>query len=291
MRNMDTSDFRVPEGRKVSLKAYKTDHTRGVKNKEDAAARLERNKKDLADYQERLYAQDRFSLLIVFQARDGAGKDSTIKHVMSGVNPQGVHVTSFKAPTSLEIDHDYLWRSVLALPQRGMIGIHNRSHYEEVIVTRVHPEILQRQRLPDDDFDKKFWARRFRQINDWERHLTENGTVILKFFLHVSKAEQRRRFLERIDKAEKNWKFSAADLGERALWKKFDRAYEDMLSETSTEVAPWYVVPADHKWYTRLVVGELIVKTLKRMPIEMPTLSAEERRRLADARKSLVGGA
>ena len=288
---MDISDFRVPSGKKISLKQYETDHTRGVKDKAQAEARLERNKKDLADYQERLYAQDRLSLLIVFQARDGAGKDSTIKHVMSGVNPQGVHVTSFKAPTSLELDHDYLWRSAAALPQRGMIGIHNRSHYEEVIVTRVHPEILQRQKLPDAEFDKKFWARRFRQINDWERHLVENGTVILKFFLHVSKDEQRKRFLERIDKAEKNWKFSHADLGERGFWKHFDRAYEDMLRETSTDVAPWYVVPADHKWYTRLVVGELIVRTLKKMPIEMPALSPEERRRLAEARKALAGGA
>jgi len=287
MRHMDTSDFRVPEGRKVSLKAYKTDHTRGVKNKEDAAARLERNKKDLADYQERLYAQDRFSLLIVFQARDGAGKDSTIKHVMSGINPQGVTVTSFKAPSALELDHDYLWRSVAALPSRGMIGIHNRSHYEEVLVVRVHPEFLTKQRLPSEVVSKNIWRQRYKQIRHFESFLVQNGTIVLKFFLHVSAEEQRRRILERIEKPDKQWKFQLQDVKERARWDDYQHAYEEMLEHTSTSEAPWFVIPADRKWYMQWAVGEIIVDALNRLKVEMPVVDAERRRELAEGKRLL----
>jgi PPK2 family polyphosphate:nucleotide phosphotransferase len=240
--------------------------------------------------QGRLYAQDQYSVLVIFQAMDAAGKDSTIRHVMSGVNPQGVHVTSFKAPSAKELDHDYLWRSAVALPERGMIGIHNRSYYEEVLAVRVHQEYLLRQRLPKSCLAGDIWAKRFRQINQFERHLVENGTVVLKFFLHVSKAEQRRRFLERIAEPEKNWKFSMQDVKEREHWQEYERAYEGLLEETSTKRAPWFVIPADHKWYMQAAVGNILAETLRKLPLKVPVLDEARRRELAQAKRLLEGG-
>jgi PPK2 family polyphosphate:nucleotide phosphotransferase len=268
----------------VSLKKLPTEDTGGIKDKERARVLLQRSIRDLAQQQELLHAQDQYALLIVLQAMDAAGKDSTVKHVMSGVNPQGVSVTSFKAPSHLERDHDYLWRSVLALPRRGSIGIHNRSYYEEVIVTRVHPEILEQQQLPDELKRGNLIARRFEQINYFERYLVENGTVVVKFFLHVSKAEQKKRFLERIERPEKNWKFSAADAKERAYWRDYQRAYEDVLRRTSTEWAPWYVIPADNKWFLQVAVAEVIYRTLKRLRLEFPAVSEQQRRDLLYAK-------
>jgi PPK2 family polyphosphate:nucleotide phosphotransferase len=287
---MTPREFLVQPGRRMHLARVPTGRTPGIKGKADAEQLLARNAEALADAQERLYIQDRWSLLVVFQAMDAAGKDSTIKHVMRGVNPQGVTVTSFKAPSALELDHDYLWRSVVALPARGMIGIHNRSYYEEVLVARVHPEIVARQKLPDEARKGDLWGRRYRQINDFERHLVENGTVVLKFFLHVSKDEQRRRFLERIDDPSKNWKFSLRDVSERERWKDYQRAYEDMIEATSTRVAPWYVIPADRKWYMQLVVGNILVDTLEAMKLRIPPIDAERRKELAEGRR-LLGGA
>jgi PPK2 family polyphosphate:nucleotide phosphotransferase len=265
-----------------------TDHTRGVSGKDDAVRQLEASVQELSAAQERLYAQDQWALLVIFQAMDGAGKDSTIKHVMSGVNPQGVHVTSFKAPSATELDHDYLWRSAVALPARGMIGIHNRSHYEEVIVARVHPEIVTRQRLPAPATRGDLWKRRFRQINAFEQHLVENGTAIVKFFLHVSKEEQRRRFEERLDDPEKHWKFALQDVRERGHWDDYMRAYEEMLAHTSTLHAPWYVIPADRKWYMRLAVGHTIVETVRKLDLRMSKPTEERIRELSEGRRLLM---
>ena len=283
-------DFVAQPGQKVRLSRVPTDRTPGIKGKEGAVELLVKNADAIADAQELLYAQDRWALLVILQARDAAGKDSTIKHVMRGVNPQGVTVTSFKAPSTLELDHDYLWRSVLALPARGLIGIHNRSYYEEVLVARVHPEILARQQLPDEVRTKDIWVDRYRQINKFERYLVENGTRVLKFFLHVSQDEQRRRFLERVDDPSKNWKFSLRDLKESAHWADYDRAYEEAIEATSTRHAPWYIIPADHKWYLHLAVGHVIVETLKSMKLRVPPLDAERRRELAEGRRLLGGG-
>jgi PPK2 family polyphosphate:nucleotide phosphotransferase len=285
---MTPSSFQVRPGRAVRLTRYSTDHTPGVSGKDDAIRQLEASVQELSEQQERLYAQDQWALLIIFQAMDGAGKDSTIKHVMSGVNPQGVHVTSFKAPSATEIDHDYLWRSAQALPARGMIGIHNRSHYEEVLVARVHPEIIARQRLPAAAMRGAFWARRFRQINHFERHLVENGTAVLKFFLHVSRDEQRRRFEERLENPEKHWKFALQDVRERAYWDDYQYAYEQMLRHTSTRHAPWFVIPADRKWYTRLAVGHIIVQTVRRLDLRMTKPTRERLRELAEGRRLLM---
>ncbi|MEO8483654.1 MAG: polyphosphate kinase 2 family protein [Acidobacteriota bacterium] len=284
---MKRKPFLVRPGSRVRLADYSTSHTPGVGARADAARLLADNVRSIAEAQTRLYAQDRWSLLIILQAMDGAGKDSTIKHVMSGVNPQGVQVTSFKAPTTHELDHDYLWRSVAALPQRGIIGIHNRSHYEEVLVVRVHPEFLTRQQLPPGVVSKKIWRQRYKQIRHFESFLVQNGTIVLKFFLHVSAEEQRRRFLERIEKPEKQWKFSLQDVKERALWDDYQRAYEEMLEHTSTDEAPWFVIPADHKWYMQLAVGELIVDALKRLSVEMPVVDAERRRELVEGKRLL----
>ena len=265
-----------------------TDRTQGVSGKDDAVRQLEASVRALAEEQERLYAQDQWALLVIFQAMDGAGKDSTIKHVMSGVNPQGVHVTSFKAPSATELDHDYLWRSAVALPTRGMIGIHNRSHYEEVIVTRVHPELLTRQRLPAPATGKEFWKRRFKQINAFEQHLVENGTAIVKFFLNVSKEEQRQRFEDRLDDPEKHWKFSLQDVRERAHWDDYMRAYEDVLTHTSTNHAPWFVIPADRKWFMHLAVGRIIVDVVRKLDLRMAKPSQERLRELAEGRRLLM---
>jgi PPK2 family polyphosphate:nucleotide phosphotransferase len=244
----------------------------------------------LAEQQDMLYAQDRWSLLLIFQAMDAAGKDGTIKHVMSGVNPQGVQVFSFKAPSAEDLDHDYLWRCIRCLPERGRIGIFNRSYYEEVLIARVHPEILARQKLPPALVTKRVWEERYEDIRSFERYLARNGTVIRKFFLHVSKGEQKRRFLSRLDEPEKNWKFSANDAAERRHWKNYQRAYEDAIRATATPEAPWYVVPADHKWFTRLVVAAAVVDALAELGLHYPRVGAAQRKQLAAARRELEGG-
>ncbi len=244
----------------------------------------------LAELQDKLYAQDRWAVLLIFQAMDAAGKDGTIKHVMSGVNPQGCQVYSFKSPSSEELDHDFLWRCMRVVPERGRIGIFNRSYYEEVLAVRVHPEFLDAEKLPRKLVTKDVWEERFDDIRNFERYLTRNGVVIRKFFLHVSKAEQKRRFLERLDDPDKNWKFSPNDAKERAFWGDYMRAYEDAIRNTATKEAPWYVVPADNKWFTRLVVAAAVVETLASLDLEYPTVSKEKRRELEAVKQTLVRG-
>lgn len=277
----------APPGHKISLRQdYDPGFTAGFKDKKDARKKLERNIAELAEYQDILYAQDTYALLLIFQAMDAAGKDGAIKHVMSGVNPQGCQVYSFKAPSAEELDHDYLWRTNKVLPERGRIGIFNRSYYEEVLVVRVHPELLEHQKIPPEARED-LWNRRYQQINNMEQYLSENGIVILKFFLNVSKEEQKTRFLERIDRPEKNWKFSTADARERAFWDDYQKAYEDCLNRTSTEWAPWYVIPADNKWFTRLAVSEIIVRALKRLNLRYPEVGEARRQELLEMRKLL----
>lgn len=249
---------------------------------------LAKNLEDLADAQQRLYADNRYSLLIILQAIDAAGKDGTIKHVMSGVNPQGCQVFSFKQPSAEELDHNFLWRYTRRLPERGRIGIFNRSYYEEVLVVKVHPEWLDKQNLPPGKRGKAFWKARYEDINALERHLVRNGTIVLKFFLHLSKEEQKTRFLDRLDRPEKNWKFSAADLAERARWDDYQRAFEDALSETSTSWAPWYIVPADHKWVTRAVVADILTDSIQSLNLSYPQLTEAELAELAEARRRLM---
>jgi len=273
---------------RVSLADHDPRWTWTVKGKRQAKALLDEGVERMAAQQERLYAQNTHALLLIFQAMDAAGKDSTIKHVMSGVNPQGCQVFSFKAPSAEERDHDYLWRSVKALPERGRIGIHNRSYYEEVLVVRVHPELLDGQQLPARRRTKRIWQDRFREINAFERYLTDNGTVVLKFFLHVSKEEQRQRFLDRIERPEKNWKFSARDVDERERWGEYMHAYEDVLSHTSTDCAPWFVVPADRKWFTRLAVAAVIDQTLEDLKLRFPPVTAAQRREIEQCRTRLL---
>lgn len=280
--------FLVPPHQKISLKkdydpSYKADYVK----KEDAAGMLQQGIEQLKLYQDMLYAQDTYALLIVLQAMDAAGKDGTIKHVMSGVNPQGCQVYSFKAPSSEELDHDYLWRCAKNVPERGRIGIFNRSYYEEVLITRVHPEVLSKQRLPKSAMDEHIWKRRFEEINNFEKYLVNNGIIILKFFLNVSKEEQKKRFLERIDRPEKNWKFSSNDAKERAFWDDYMKAYEDMFNHTSTEHAPWYIIPADRKWFTRLAVSVVIDEKLKSLNLKYPTISDEARIELMKAKEIL----
>jgi PPK2 family polyphosphate:nucleotide phosphotransferase len=275
-------------GKKISLKDYDADWTGSIKDKKEAALLLEDGVKELAKQQDRLYAQDTYSLLMVFQAMDAAGKDGTIRHVMSGINPQGCQVYSFKSPSAEERDHDYLWRSMKALPERGRIGIHNRSYYEEVLVARVHPEILASQQLPADCKGKGVWKDRFEQINNFERYLHDNGTRILKFYLNVSKKEQKKRFLERIDQQEKNWKFSVNDAKERSFWKDYMDAYEDVFTHTSTKYAPWYIIPADNKWFMRLAVAAITYQTLDKLNLKYPTLTAEKKQGLVEAKKVLL---
>ena len=280
--------FIVPPGKKINLqKDYDPGFTAEFVKKKEARKILTEGVQLLAEYQDKLYAQNAHALLIVFQAMDAAGKDSAIKHVMSGLNPQGTQVYSFKAPSEEELDHDYLWRNFKALPERGRIGIFNRSHYEEVLVVRVHPEFLERQHLPANLKGKGIWKRRFDEINHFEEYLTNNGIVVLKFFLNVSKAEQKKRFLERIDRPEKNWKFSMADVKERQRWDDYMAAYEDMFNHTSTSYAPWYIVPADHKWFTRLVVATVIHQTMRQLDLAYPTLSAEQQQQLLRAKDQL----
>jgi PPK2 family polyphosphate:nucleotide phosphotransferase len=284
---MDTSRFRVRPGEKVNLRRYDTADTAPFRNKRKAVARLQRGVERLAELQEKLYAQDRWALLIVFQAMDAAGKDSAIKHVMSGLNPQGTQVYSFKRPSDEELDHDYLWRTTRALPERGRIGIFNRSYYEEVLVVRVRPDVLGRQKLPPALVTRRLWRDRYEDINAFERYLARNGTLVRKFFLHVSREEQRRRFLARLDDPGKHWKFEAADLDERERWNDYVRAYEQALSQTSTRHAPWYIVPADHKWFTRLVIAELVIEALESLDLAFPAVTKAQLEALAEARRRL----
>ena len=280
--------YRVTDGKKFRLKDYDPGDTAGhLMSREQARALLEGGTENLATSQEKLYAENRWSLLCVFQAMDAAGKDGTIKHVMSGVNPQGVQVTSFKAPGPEDLDHDFLWRSWRALPERGRIGIFNRSHYEEVLVVRVHPDILDKQRLPATLIGKRIWKERLQSNTAMEEYLARQGTVILKFFLHLSKDEQKKRFLARLDEPEKNWKFSASDLAERAHWDEYMAAYENAIAATATPEAPWFVVPADNKWFTRLVVVAAINEALSGLDLTIPKVTDEQRAALAAARAKL----
>ncbi len=281
--------YRVSKGRRFRLGDYDPADTGELRmgDKADAKAALESGIALMADLQDRLYAQDRWSLLLIFQAMDAAGKDGVIKHVMSGINPQGCQVSAFKAPSAEELDHDFLWRCQKRLPERGRIGIFNRSYYEEVLVVRVHPELLAHQKLPAELAGRGLWKHRFKDIRAFERYLARNGTVVRKFFLHVSKDEQKKRFLERINTPEKNWKFSAGDVKERGHWKDYMAAYEDMIRETAAPAAPWYVVPADNKWYTRMVVAAAVIEALNGMDLRYPAVGAEKRRELAAARRAL----
>jgi PPK2 family polyphosphate:nucleotide phosphotransferase len=287
--------FRVEPGKKFRLKdrdpgwAQSADIEAAGKKlvKERAEEVLAQSIKDLDASQELLYADDRYSLLIILQAMDAAGKDGTIKHVMSGLNPQGCQVHSFKKPSDEDLDHDFLWRCSKRLPERGCIGIFNRSYYEEVLVVKVHPEILDGQKLPPGKRGKKFWDERYEDINNFEKHLVNSGTIIVKFFLHISKDEQKRRFLQRLERPEKNWKFSTADLAERAYWDQYQEAYEDALAATSTEWAPWYVVPADHKWVSRAVVADVVSRTIRGLDLKYPEVPAAKKQILDEAKKKL----
>jgi PPK2 family polyphosphate:nucleotide phosphotransferase len=283
---MNQNNFLAKPGKRVHLADFDPTDTAKFKNREEVTAKLERDLLRLRKYQGILYAQDTQSLLIIFQAMDAAGKDGTIKHVMSGVNPQGTQVYSFKAPSAEELDHGYLWRCHKAAPERGRMGIFNRSYYEEVLVVRVHPEILNSQRLSPDSL-KGIWKKRFQQINDFERYLVENGTHVLKFFLNVSKEEQKRRFLARIDTPEKNWKFSLTDAKERLYWDAYMEAYEDAFQHTSTKWAPWHIIPADNKWFTHVAVADAIVAKLKSLKLSYPAVSEEHRQDLLTAKAAL----
>src|SRR6201993_1493654 len=279
--------FRIETGKDFRLNDFDPDETCGL-DKGEAADLLQRGIKCLAEKQEMLYAQDRWALLVIIQGMDAAGKDSTIKHVMSGVNPHGCEVYSFKAPSEEELDHDYLWRTVKRLPERGRIGIFNRSHYEEVLVVRVHPELLANERIPDSLVSKKIWKERYKDINAFERYLTRNGVVIRKFFLHISKEEQKKRFLERLEDSKKNWKFSMDDIKERKFWDEYHGAYEEMVQQTAAKHAPWYVVPADNKWFTRLVVAAAMLQALDDLNLAFPDVEKSKRKDLAAVRASLL---
>jgi len=279
--------YRVDDGKKFRLKDFDPDDTGRLHSKEHAAELLERGIAAMTELQDKLYAQDRSALLLIFQGMDAAGKDGAIKHVMSGVNPQGCQVCSFKTPSSEELDHDFLWRSTQHLPARGHIGIFNRSYYEETLVVRVHPEVLKNERLSPSLLTADFWKHRFEDINSFERYLTRNGTVVRKFFLNLSKKEQRRRFEERLDNPAKNWKFSAADLHERRYWQDYMKAFEEMIRNTAKPHSPWYIVPANNKWFTRAVVAAAIVETLEELKLAYPTVDAAKRKQLQAARAVL----
>jgi PPK2 family polyphosphate:nucleotide phosphotransferase len=282
--------YKIVRGKDFRLRDFDPADTGGLgsESKPQAKEMLAQGVSWLAEEQDKLYAQNRWAVLLVFQAMDAAGKDGTIKHVTSGLNPQGTQVYSFKQPSAEELDHDFLWRTTRCLPERGRIGIFNRSYYEEVLVVRVHNEYLQRQRLPDNLVDRNIWDKRLDDIAAFERHLARNGVLILKFFLNVSRREQKRRFMERLDMPEKNWKFSATDVGERAYWKDYMQAYELAIRATATKSAPWYVVPADNKWYTRLVVAAAIVEAMERLDLTYPVVDAAQRKELAAARATLA---
>jgi|SRR5579863_5054692 len=279
--------YRVEDGAKFRLKDFDPGDTGRMKSKKHAAEDLQQGVQLLSDLQDKLYAQNRWALLLIFQAMDAAGKDGAIKHVMSGVNPQGCEVFSFKQPSAEELSHGFLWRTSKRVPERGRIGIFNRSYYEEVLVTRVHKEVLERERIPRSLMSKGIWKERFEDINAHERYLTRNGLVIRKFFLNLSKKEQRKRFLERLEHPAKNWKFSASDISERGLWRDYMTAYEEMIQKTATPYAPWYVVPADNKWYTRLVVAAAIVHALEDLKLSYPKVDADKRKELEAARIAL----
>ncbi len=289
---VNADKFRVKPGTKISLKDFDTDQKKKNYTKEEGEKLLLDSLDKLSTLQDKLYASDKYSCLIVLQAMDAAGKDSTVKHITIGLNATGVKVNSFKVPNSTELDHDYFWRHYKELPARGQIGIFNRSHYENVLVTRVHPEFILKEKLPGIDtlesINKKFWKQRYEQINRFEENISENGTIILKFFLHVSKEEQKKRFLERIDNPKKNWKFSVADLSERDHWNEYQKAYEEALSHTSTKHAPWYVIPADDKWYLRLAVGSIINTEFEKLNLAYPVISKAEKAELLKAREALV---
>jgi PPK2 family polyphosphate:nucleotide phosphotransferase len=283
--------YRVDEGRKFRLDEVDPGDTGDLSSEDKPRAKeaLQIGVEALAALQDRLYAQDRWAVLLIFQAMDAAGKDGAIKHVMSGINPQGCQVYSFKAPSPEDLDHDFLWRCIKSMPERGRIGIFNRSYYEETLVVRVHPEILGRQRLPESLVGKRIWKERFEDIRDFERYLSRNGVIVRKFFLHVSKEEQRRRFLGRLDDPEKNWKFSLGDSQERGYWDAYMEAYEDMIRRTATPEAPWFVVPADNKWYTRLVVAAAVIDALESLDLRYPTVDAKKKKELSAARAALKG--
>lgn len=287
MAPMNHDHFIVPPGKTIRLKDYDPGFTSHYENKGEAAAKLRKDIKRLAKYQDVLYAQNSYALLVVLQAMDTAGKDGTIRHVMSGVNPQGTRVHSFQAPSAEELDHDFLWRSMKVLPERGGIGIFNRSYYEEVLVVRVHPDRLDLQKLPPEAKGKDIWKHRFDEINAFEKYLVRNGIVVLKFFLNLSKEEQKRRLLARINRPEKNWKFSLADAKERAHWDDYMNAFEETFNHTSTEWAPWHIIPADNKWFTRTVVADVIVAKLKSLKLSYPVVSEEHRQHLLEAKKLL----
>ncbi|HKW16769.1 MAG TPA: polyphosphate kinase 2 family protein [Terriglobales bacterium] len=280
-------DYRVDHRKKFQLKHFDPENTAHFQSKEHAQELLAKGIDDMRELQDKLYAQGRWSLLIILQAMDAAGKDGVIKHVMSGVNPQGCQVHAFKQPSQEELNHDYMWRAAYRLPERGHIGIFNRSYYEEVLVVRVHSQILNNERIPEQLLGKNIWQERFDDISNFERYLSRNGTVIRKFFLNLSKKEQKRRFMARLDTPEKNWKFSAADVRERECWDDYMHAYEEMIAATSKKHAPWYVVPADNKWFTRLVVAAAIVDALEELKVSYPGVTAEQRKELAVARKQL----
>jgi PPK2 family polyphosphate:nucleotide phosphotransferase len=280
--------YRVADGGGFRLDMFDPADTWKLKSKDRAQELLERSVERLSELQEKLYAQENWALLLIFQAVDAAGKDGAIKHVLSGVNPQGCEVHSFKAPSNEELDHDYLWRCQTRLPARGRIGIFNRSYYEEVLVVRVHPKLLDGQKLPRKLVTGRIWKERFEDIAAFERHLARNGVIVRKFFLNVSKQEQKKRFLERLDRPQKNWKFSLDDTRERQFWSQYMTAYQDMIRHTAAGHAPWYVVPADHKWYTRLVVASVIVETLQSLKLEYPQMDAAWRKELAAARAALL---
>ena len=284
--------FRVTDGESFRLKDIDPDDTLDLDSDDKPRAKeaLALGIEALAELQGMLYAQDRWAVLLIFQAMDAAGKDGTIKHVMSGVNPQGCEVSSFKSPSAEDLDHDFLWRCMKCLPQRGRIGIFNRSYYEETLAVRVHPDFLERQKLPPELVTKDIWKERLGDIRKFEQYLTHNGVVVRKFFLHVSKKEQKRRFLDRLEKPEKHWKFSANDIKERGFWDEYMAAYEETIQRTATKDAPWYVVPADNKWFTRLVVAAAVVETLGSLDLEYPTVSEEKLKELAAAKRTLLGG-
>ena len=289
---LNTSKYLVKEGKKISLKDFSTSYN-GTKYTKEQGERLLQNSMDqLASLQDKLYASGKYSMLIVLQAMDAAGKDSTVKHLMGGFNPSGVRVSNFKEPSSIELSHDYFWRHYRELPRRGEIGIFNRSHYENVLVTRIHPELILKENLPGingvEDITKKFWKNRFEQINRFEKNLVENGTVILKFFLHVSKGEQKKRFLERIDNPKKNWKFSISDITERGHWDEYQKAYAEAISHTSTHYAPWYIIPADDKWYLRLTAGMIMCNEFEKLKLSYPKVPQAVKVGLIKSREELL---
>ena len=282
--------FRITNGENFRLKDYDPTDTGGIKDKHKAQKMLEQSVALLSHFQEMLYAQDRWATLMIFQAMDAAGKDGAIKHVMSGINPQGCSITSFKAPSQEDLQHGYLWRAHKAAPERGKLGLFNRSYYEEVLVVRVHGELLATQHLPKELTGKDIWEKRYEDINNFEKYMARNGVVVLKFFLHLSKGEQKKRFLERLEMPEKNWKFSMADVKERGFWKDYQKAYEEMIQNTATKHAPWYVIPADNKWFTRLAVAAATIEALHSLHLQFPEVDQEKKKELAKVREALLQG-